>query len=144
GSTAPPPPPPPPPPTTSTATLFSTQAPAANGFSNDAQSVELGVRFRTDVPGQATALRFYKQPNMTGSHTGHLWTSSGGLLGSATFAGETASGWQTAALASPVALSSGLAYVASFHAAGGYAVTRSFFAGAGFDNPPLHALQDGA
>src|SRR5262245_13251921 len=63
---------------------------------NDAAAVELGVKFRSDVAGTITGIRFYKYAQNTGTHVGNLWTSAGALLGTLTFANETASGWQTA------------------------------------------------
>ncbi len=35
------------------------------------------MKFRSDEDGYITALRFYKQPNNTGQHVGHLWTRVG-------------------------------------------------------------------
>ena len=61
------------------------------------QPLEVGVKLQSDEDGYITALRFYKQPNNTGRHVGHLWSASGQLLGEAEFANETASGWQEAA-----------------------------------------------
>ena len=37
-------------------------------------AVELGVKFRTDVAGSITGVRFYKGSQNTGTHVGHLWT----------------------------------------------------------------------
>src|SRR5205085_10772509 len=62
---------------------------------NDTNALELGVKFKTDVAGGITGIRFYKGDLNTGTHLGNLWTSTGQLLGSATFSNETASGWQT-------------------------------------------------
>ncbi len=76
------------------------------------QSVELGVRFTADVNGSIKGIRFYKSSNNTGTHVGSLWSSSGALLASATFAGETASGWQQVNFSSPVNVTSGTVYVA--------------------------------
>ena len=59
-----------------------------------AAAVELGVKFRADVAGYITGVRFYKGAGNTGTHVGNLWTSAGTLLASGTFTGETASGWQ--------------------------------------------------
>ncbi len=54
---------------------------------------------------------------------GSLWTLSGTLLGRATFANETASGWQQVSFSEPVAVQPGTTYVVSYHAPnGGYAV----------------------
>ena len=38
------------------------------------------MKFRSDDDGYITALRFYKQPNNTGTHVGHLWSSTGQQL----------------------------------------------------------------
>src|SRR5438046_4885409 len=56
--------------------------------------VELGVTFRADSNGYITGIRFYKSTGNTGTHVGNLWSSGGALLASATFTGESASGWQ--------------------------------------------------
>ena len=62
----------------------------------------------------------------------------------ATFSGETASGWQQVNFATPVAIAANTTYVASYFApAGGYAADDDYFATAGYDNAPLHALADG-
>ena len=85
-----------------------------------------------------------RAPTNTGTHIGNLWSSSGTLLASATFANETASGWQQVNFASPVAITANTVYVASYHApVGRYANDNAYFATAGVDNPPLHALRDG-
>ena len=57
-------------------------------------AVELGVKFRSDVAGTITGIRFYKAMANTGTHVANLWSSTGTLLATATFSGETASGWQ--------------------------------------------------
>ncbi len=110
---------------------------------SDTGSVELGVKFRSDVPGYITGLRFYKTPGNGGAHVGHLWTAGGTQLAEVTFTGETGSGWQQARFDTPVAISAGTTYVASYHASGGhYASIPDYFASSGVDSPPLHALAD--
>jgi hypothetical protein len=42
-----------------------------------------------------------------------LWNAAGTLLASATFANETASGWQTVTLVSPVAIAANTTYLIS-------------------------------
>ena len=74
---------------------------------NDTNSVELGVKFQTSAVGKITGLRFYKGPQNTGNHTGNLWSATGGLLATAIFANETASGWQQVLFATPVSLTVG-------------------------------------
>ena len=77
---------------------------------NDSGSVEVGVKFTSDVAGTITGIRFYKGAGNTGTHIGHLWTSTGTLLASATFTGETASGWQQVNFADAVQISEDMAY----------------------------------
>jgi sulfur relay (sulfurtransferase) complex TusBCD TusD component (DsrE family) len=107
-------------------------------------AVELGVKFRSDVAGSITGIRFYKATANTGTHLGHLWSSTGTLLASATFAGESASGWQQVNFASPVTIAANTVYVASYHVnSGHYSADLSYFTSKGVDNPPLHALTNG-
>jgi hypothetical protein len=107
-------------------------------------AVELGVKFRSDVNGKVTGIRFYKAAANTGTHVGNLWSSAGTKLGSATFSGETASGWQQVSLATPVAITSNTVYVVSYHASNGhYSEDDNYFASKGVDSPPLHALTNG-
>ncbi|MFY9975430.1 MAG: DUF4082 domain-containing protein, partial [Chromatiaceae bacterium] len=109
----------------------------------DPNALELGVKFRADIDGFITGIRFYKGSLNTGTHIGNLWTSEGTLLASATFTNETATGWQQVDFATPVPISANTVYVASYHAPnGGYAISSSFFAVSGVDNPPLHQLSD--
>jgi LmbE family N-acetylglucosaminyl deacetylase len=110
----------------------------------DSTAYELGVRFQSDVAGYISGIRFYKGTGNTGTHLGHLWTSTGTQLASATFTNETATGWQQVNFATPVAIAANTTYVASFFApAGHFALDRPYFTAAR-DNPPLHALADGA
>ena len=125
-------------------TLWPTTAAPSVADSGPDSAVELGVQFRSDVAGQAIGIRFYKAAGNTGTHLGHLWTASGTLLGSVTFSGETASGWQQANFASPIALAANTVYVASYHTTvGHYSDDQSYFASHGVDSPPLHALANG-
>ncbi len=129
---------------TATVTIWSNATTPAVASANDSNAVELGVKFRSDLAGTITGLRFYKGASNTGTHVGHLWTSSGTLLATATFSGETATGWQQVSFASPVTISANTTYVASYFApAGGYAVNSAYFATSGYDSGPLHALADG-
>ncbi len=123
-------------------TLFGSAAPSTSDAGPDS-SLELGVRFKSDVAGSITGVRFYKSAANTGTHSGHLWSNTGTLLASATFANETASGWQTVNFTSPVAITAGTYYVASyFGTVGHYAEDDNYFTST-YDNAPLHAPQDG-
>jgi len=100
--------------------------------------------FRSDANGHIAGIRFYKASTNTGTHVANLWTSTGTLLASATFTGETASGWQQVNFSTPVAITANTVYVASYHTSvGHYSDDQNFFATAGVDNPPLHALANG-
>ena len=113
-------------------------------YENDGRPIEVGVKFRAEVDGQIVGLRFYKGTLNTGTHVGHLWSSTGTLLGTATYSGETAFGWQQILLTQPVTITANTTYVSSYYSPnGGYAYEYGGFASSGVDNPPLHALQAG-
>jgi hypothetical protein len=103
------------------------------------------MKFRTDVAGVITGVRFYKSSTNTGVHVGNLWSSTGTLLATVTFGNESASGWQQATFSTPVAINAGTTYVISYHTnVGRYSTATAFFTGAGADNGPLHGLASGA
>ncbi len=130
----------PPPPTSG---IFSATAVPVATTSTDTGNVELGVRFTSDTNGWVTGVRFYKGSGNTGTHTGSLWSSTGTLLATATFTNETASGWQMVTFSSPVAITAGVQYVASYHApTGHYADDENYFVNQ-VDNSPLHAPASG-
>ncbi|HEV7750722.1 MAG TPA: DUF4082 domain-containing protein [Baekduia sp.] len=106
----------------------------------DADAIELGVKFKSDVDGQVTGLRFFKSTANTGTHVGTLWTAGGTQVARATFTGESASGWQTVDFSQPVTVTAGTTYVASYNAPKGhYSATGQGFA-APIDNAPLHSI----
>ena len=107
-------------------------------------AVELGVKFRSDVAGSITGIRFYKATANTGTHVGNLWSSTGTLLGSITFSNETASGWQQMLLLrrwpSPPTPSMWPRTMARLATT---AKMINYFLSNGVNNPPLHALTNG-
>ena len=80
--------------------------------------------------------------NNNSAHVGHLWTNTGTLLATAAFTNETASGWQTAQLSEPVAITKDTSYVVSYHTIS-YRKTEAYFASQSHTNGPLTALQSG-
>lgn len=121
--------------------LFGEAIPAVSA-DPDTAAVELGVKFRPKFDGFVTGLRFYKDSQNTGTHVGTLWSGGGQQLASATFV-ETASGWQEVYFASPVPVTAGALYVASYHTnVGRYSVDVGFFQ-SGVDTPALYAPADG-
>ncbi|MFE0511655.1 DUF4082 domain-containing protein [Streptomyces sp. NPDC058964] len=110
----------------------------------DGSSVELGVKFRTTSAGSITAVRFYKSPANTGTHTGSLWSASGTRLATGTFTNETASGWQQLNFATPVTVKANTTYVASYFAPnGGYSYDGGYFSGSDAGLAPLTGLKSG-
>src|SRR6185295_547753 len=75
-----------------TYTVFATTATPQEPTNNDGQGIALGMKFRATQGGVITGVRYYKGTGTTGTHTGHLWSATGTLLGTTTFTGETASG----------------------------------------------------
>lgn len=131
------------PPPSCPCTVFLPSESPAVASANDGQPIELGMKFRPLVNGEVTGVRFYKGAANTGTHVGNLWSGAGVPLASVTFAGETASGWQEATFASPVAVTAGETYVISyFSAGGGYAYTQNYFTSA-LERAPLRALASG-
>ena len=86
----------------------------------DTHAIEIGTKFRSDVSGFITGLRFYKTSGNTGTHIGRLWTAAGTQLAQATFSGESASGWQQVSFGSPVAINANTTYIAAYHAPNGH------------------------
>ncbi len=124
-------------------TIWNSASHPVTAASADGSSVEVGVKFRTDLPGYVTGIRFYKGAGNGGTHVGDLWTSSGFLLERGTFTSETATGWQELDFPNPVPITPGTTYVASYLAPQGhYAADKSVFTSAVFSSP-LQALADG-
>jgi hypothetical protein len=120
--------------------VFGSSSVPSTVSASDPNSVELGMQFTSDVSGSVTAIKFYKGSQNTGTHVGHLWSANGTLLATVTFSGETASGWQTATLSSPVAISANTTYVVSYYAPNGYYSASGSYFTASADSPPLHGL----
>ena len=109
-------------------TIWPSTATPGTADANQSQPIELGVKFTSSSSGSITGIRFYKGINNTGTHVGNLWSSTGTLLASATFTGESASGWQQVNFSSPVAITANTVYVASyFSPTGDFAVDRNYF-----------------
>jgi hypothetical protein len=132
--------------------VWGTSTTPAHADSGDAASIEVGVKFKADTYGVISGIRFYKASTNTGTHIGNLWTSGGQLLASATFTGESGSGWQQVNFAQPVTVDKNTTYIASYFAPKGhYSADGGYFyttPGLGaptltnVDSPPLHALRN--
>jgi hypothetical protein len=126
-------------PTTAQSLFYSADTPATVN-SGDANAVEVGVEFQASTNGTITGIRFYKGSLNTGTHVGDLWSATGTLLATVTFTNETPSGWQEADFSSPVAITAGTTYVASYHTnTGNYSYNLNYLTNA-FTNGALTAL----
>jgi hypothetical protein len=123
--------------------IWQNAAPSGAVDAADTSAVNLGIQFQASSSGHITGIRFYKESDNTGTHTGSLWTVGGTLLATGTFSGESASGWQELDFSSPVAITAATTYVASYSTTTGhYADTQNGLASP-VTNGPLTALASG-
>jgi hypothetical protein len=86
-----------------------------SGYHADSNPVNLGVVFNSDVSGQVTALKYYQDPGCPlTAKVGSLWTGTGALLAQKAFAAPSGGGWQTITLDTPISITAGATYVASY------------------------------
>ena len=114
----------------------------AGNMSSVTTAREVGLKFRTDLSGHITGIRFFKKgPENQGPHVAHLWSLDGTLLGAATFGNETASGWQQVNFANPISVTADTTYVASYYAPFGRFTSKAQYFTEQMDvNYPLRAL----
>jgi hypothetical protein len=120
--------------------LWSASA-AASGFNPaNTASIEVGVKFTSDVAGTVRAIRFYRNAVNTNGYTVHLWTSTGTLLASGRGTdGPDTPGWTEIQLSTAVAIAANTVYVASYYASTGQVSTDGGAFGSAVNNAPLHA-----
>ncbi len=96
---------------------------------NDPAPIEVGMAFRAGHDGYINGLRYYyRGSQMSGSHRGKLYTSTGVKVADIVFGAPTGVGWQTATLSSPVEISANATYyVTVLHSNGYYARTQNYF-----------------
>jgi hypothetical protein len=122
--------------------VFGGQTPVALN-ATDGSAYELGMKFQAAVPGQVTAIRYWRAASETGPHTGKIWSASGTLLASVTFSGGSASGWQSQALTTPLTILANTTYVVSVNSNLYYVATNGGLASA-VVNGNLSSVADGA
>ncbi|WP_214412859.1 DUF4082 domain-containing protein [Sphaerisporangium fuscum] len=126
-----------------TASLWDNSAVPAVASAADGRAVVVGVKFQATANGTVRGIRFYKGALNTGTHTVSLWTSGGTLLASTVATIETASGWQQVNFSTPVAITAGTTYIASYHTTSGhFSYTTGYFSSQ-YTNDPLLAPADG-
>ena len=123
-------------PVLSSETIFSPSDFPSENIHVDPGPLELGVRFKATSDGVIKGIRFYKGGvENGGTHIGNLWTTSGTLLGTATFTGETNSGWQEVYFTNPVPVTANTTYIASyFLPEGNYSKSGGYFDGVDHSN----------
>jgi hypothetical protein len=125
-------------------TPANTNLSTANGRSGAGPySLEMGVKVQVTEPARIEAIRYYRDANETGSHTGRVWTANGTLLTSTTFTSESASGWQEQALAAPLELTPGQVYMVSVGINSRFVMTGGSALGGGITSGPLASVVDG-
>ena len=123
--------------------LQPTQAPATsemNQNDNIGGGITLGVKFRSSVAGNITAIRFYKSPLDNAHNSVQLWTLGGSLLGTATLTGTPTAGWTEVTLAAPVAIMANTVYIASYFSPTGYYSSTQNGYLTEIDNGPLTGI----
>ncbi|SDY36924.1 Cadherin domain-containing protein [Jannaschia faecimaris] len=106
--------------------------PVAEAPISDAAALELGVRFEVAQTGVVTELSYWRaagDADDTDVRSGHLWGPAGNLLATVTFnSAPGAVGWQTVALSTPVTVTAGQTYTASYKTLDNYVASAGFFA----------------
>ena len=98
---------------------------------------------RRPAAGSSPGCGSTRRPTTPATHIGSLWSSTGTLLASGTFSGETASGWQELDFSAPVAVTAGTTYVASYFTSTGYPASTAQGLASAVTNGPLTALAGG-
>ena len=112
--------------------------------SNDPSAQTSGVQFQAASSGFITGVRFYKESDDTGSAYRELVDFDRGRCWPVgTFTGETASGWQELDFSSPVAVTAGTTYVASYFTSTGHPAATPKGLASAVTNGPLTALAGG-
>jgi hypothetical protein len=102
---------------------------------DDAQPVELGLRFESLRAGYVTGLLFKRYPDNTGPHVAHLWDGHGNLLAEATL-DSTGDAYPYIRFDQPVPITPYTGYTVSYYTpTGHYASTELYFSGAIDDFP---------
>jgi hypothetical protein len=93
---------------------------------DDAQPVELGLRFYSNRNGYVTGLLFKRYPDNTGPHVAHLWDGFGQLLAEATL-DSTGDAYPYIRFAQPVPISAYTTYTVSYYTPTGHYASSEFY-----------------
>ncbi len=113
------------------ASLFDPLDPVSGILFNDGAAVELGSRFLAAAAGSVTELKYWRDAgdaDDTDVRAGRLWDENGNLLATVTFTSAPgATGWQMAALGTPVQIAANTEYTISYRTNNNYLATEGFF-----------------
>ena len=101
----------------------------------------VGVQFSSSRAGRVTAIRYYAGSTNTG-RTVKLWNADGTVAGTAT-TNQTGTGWRTATFSTPVAITAGTTYTASYYAPVGRWSTTTGGYNAAYTATPLSVPASG-
>ncbi len=129
-------------------TIFTTQIPVSvtdidYPANTNIIGIEVGMRWHASVSGYIKGVRFYKTTGNSGTHIGELYTTTGGRLASATFTGESATGWQTVSFPGSIAVAAGTNYVIAYFSSAGYYVEDNNYFTKALVSGNLTAIADG-
>jgi hypothetical protein len=127
--------------------LFTTQLPHATTISDrwktDSTGIEVGLKFRSTVAINITALKFYKSTKNDGYHILQLYTGDGLLLASDSVTNETDSGWQSVILPTPIPMAANTTFIVSYFSSNGLYVSTNNVLKGSMSNGTLVILADG-
>lgn len=117
--------------------LFAHGETVVSADSGDGSAYNLGMNFVVEADGFINGIYFYKHANNTGTHTVNLWSNAGTKLAEKVVSGETSSGWQYQAFDTPVAVTAGSTYMASYVCPNGHYSNDTSYFGGSYRNSPL-------
>ena len=120
-------------------TVWPDVAPSTATDPSDSSPNNIGVEFQASENGTISGIRFYKESDDTGTHTGTLWTSTGTELATGTFTNEPTQGWAELDFSTPVSITAGTTYVASYQTQTGHYAFTSEGLSSPVTNGPLTA-----
>jgi endonuclease/exonuclease/phosphatase family metal-dependent hydrolase len=100
-------------------TLFGDRVPGNPVEEADTRAVEIGVKVRSDVAGTIEAIRFYRGTGNSAGYVARLWTAAGTLLAEVPVTEGAIPGWQEATLPTPIPVTAGTTYIASYYTSNG-------------------------
>jgi Domain of unknown function (DUF4082) len=122
--------------------IFTNLVPSTQTINDKISGIEVGVKFRSAMPGKVVGIKFYKTLGNAGIHTAQLYSDYGAPLATAAFTNESDSGWQTVIFSDAVPIIANKTYVAAYHSSLGNYSASFFGLKSAVTNGSLTALAD--